>query len=474
MRDNNDVMLHGVFSRKLIVAFMLFLFSCFVISPLVPPFQSPDEFDHVKRAYLFSKGKILLDAPNGDVSGGQIDNGLLSYMALYGALPTRYDRKITKKEIVAASEIKWEGKSSFSPAPGTGYYFPLAYLPQALGLFIGENLDLPISSSYQLARFFVFFFSGILFVVAFRLFPPNAFVLGILIVPMSIFQLLSAGLDAFTMALTVLCVSLFMRGTIQKLEFTAWMSHTLAVSILVLATSRVHLLPLVILPLVIFYVRRNRGALWQFVLLSIISLTWIAIAATTTFDNRVVSSFSSGSVFTNYLQNPLVLVRIFYSTFTDVNLIGFYAKSFVGILGWIDTFFSNLFYYCSFAILVALAVLSISLKNLKSDFLPRIVLLGISICAVFLIFFALLITWTPFPATAIVGVQGRYLLTPSIIFGYALSGCSNPWEGVRNKVGLCLLLAFAGMVAIAMPRTLIDRYFLFPEQIVVPDDSSGR
>ena len=30
------------------------------ISFLVPPFQSPDEFNHIKRAYLLSKGDVFL------------------------------------------------------------------------------------------------------------------------------------------------------------------------------------------------------------------------------------------------------------------------------------------------------------------------------------------------------------------------------------------------------------------------------
>src|SRR5690349_6541565 len=58
---------------------LLLIVSLFVLArlfgSLVPPLQSPDEFNHLKRAYLLSQGEILATTV-GDVTGGNVDTGL--------------------------------------------------------------------------------------------------------------------------------------------------------------------------------------------------------------------------------------------------------------------------------------------------------------------------------------------------------------------------------------------------------------
>ena len=82
----------------LLWGFMAALLVGSVLSIVVPPLKSPDEADHVRRAYLFSQGYWLLEslscgdgegpagafAPckNGkSMSGGRVDTGLGAYLA---------------------------------------------------------------------------------------------------------------------------------------------------------------------------------------------------------------------------------------------------------------------------------------------------------------------------------------------------------------------------------------------------------
>ena len=58
------------------LAFLLLLVQA--MSYLIPPFQSPDEFNHLKRAYLLSKGDIFLKSKD-HPTGGNSDPGLLDY-----------------------------------------------------------------------------------------------------------------------------------------------------------------------------------------------------------------------------------------------------------------------------------------------------------------------------------------------------------------------------------------------------------
>ena len=184
----------------LFFATVLFL----MLNSLIPPFKSLDEQDHLKRAYLLSKGALLLTTPAGTDSGGYIDSGLLEYQDRYLTL-TQIEQpsaKITLDYIEDAKRIEWSGDRVFSYAPGTGFYFPLAYLPQASALFIGEHLGLSIHDSYNLARLLTFLASVLVVVVAFRLYPPNLLTLALLLVPMTLFQFVSTSLDSITIALS--------------------------------------------------------------------------------------------------------------------------------------------------------------------------------------------------------------------------------------------------------------------------------
>ena len=61
----------GLLIRKpWILTLAMIGFISFILSALIPSFMSPDEVDHLKRAYWLSQGKILLDTPPGQSSGG--------------------------------------------------------------------------------------------------------------------------------------------------------------------------------------------------------------------------------------------------------------------------------------------------------------------------------------------------------------------------------------------------------------------
>jgi hypothetical protein len=79
--------------------------SIIIFSTLIPPFQSPDEFEHIKRAYLLTTGDIVLKTQGAESSGGQINTGLLEYLKQYEPYPFQPDQKITKDFTKAAEQI---------------------------------------------------------------------------------------------------------------------------------------------------------------------------------------------------------------------------------------------------------------------------------------------------------------------------------------------------------------------------------
>lgn len=443
--------------RAQLIACLIFIGT--MLSSIIPPFQSPDEFDHIKRAYLLSKGQFTLASPPNTSSGGYIDNGLLQYMDGFTHLPFEEKHTVARETMEHASQARWQHTANFSIAPGTGYYFPLIYLPQAAGLLIGQALDLSVDLSYRLARLLALSATlGLLFFAA-RIYPTNFLTLALLALPMTVFQMVSATLDGTTTALAILCISLFMRAGDRSLDYPRWMSWLLGIALLLLVNSRTHLLPLLALPLVIYFFRRRALDLALCAALTVAALAWLFIAMRYTIDLRVARSHALGEIVAYYLGRPLAFPSVLWATLMDSETRQFYQQTFVGKLGWLDLQFQGWFYKLSLLFCAAMAALSVQWSTLRQDWRARICLLACAGASLLLVFFLLLVTWSKHPAALIEGVQGRYFLVPCILIAYALKGQTTLVPGHRRIMGLSLLYLYLLILAIVVPQELIYRYF---------------
>ena len=443
--------------RTQLIACLIFIGT--TLSSIIPPFQSPDEFDHIKRAYLLSKGQLSLVSPPNISSGGYIDNGLLQYMDGFTHVPFEENHTVARETIETARQLRWQHTTNFSIAPGTGYYFPLVYLPQAAGLLIGQALDLSVDLSYRMARLLALSATlGLLFLAA-RIYPTNFLTLALLALPMTAFQMVSATLDGTTTALAILCVSLFMRACDRSLAYPKWMSWLLGIALLLLVNSRTHLLPLLALPLVIYFFRKRALDLALCAGLTVAAMAWLFIAMRYTVDLRVARIASLSEIVGYYISRPLAFPSVLWATLMDSETRQSYQQTFIGILGWLDLQFQNWFYNLSLLFCAAMAALSVQWSTLRQDWPVRICLLGCAGASLMLVFFLLLVTWSKHPAALIQGVQGRYFLVPCILLAYALKGQATLVSGNRRTIGLSLLYLYLLLLSIVLPQELIYRYF---------------
>lgn len=440
-----------------------------VFSALIPPFQSPDEPDHIKRAYLLSRGAIILGAPEGQSSGGIIDSGLAAYMDAYGVLPFKPDRKLSADEIESAGNIRWTGIKRFMPLPTTAVYFPVIYMPHVTGLALGESLGLTIETSYLIARFTVLVSILLIFWAAFHLYPVNPLILALLILPMSLFQFLSASLDGMATALAIFSIAAFLRITIEKEKTKSWLFYAFTTSVILVTTSRGYVLPLWGLVFSACFYSKNKKFFYVSILALLFILAWWLIAIETTVDARgrfgtVVPRDMMLSSLSFYIKNPTAFLKVFGTTLSDKGLGTFYRDSFLGRLGWLDTSFSERSYKFLEVSTFLISLLSVSIKKLKTEWVPRLILFFSALASFFLLFFSILILWNPHPATLIRLVQGRYFLIPMLMVAYALAGGQKPYEGIFRKIALLLVIILWAFTIFAMPRLLIERYYLVPEQ----------
>lgn len=438
---------------------------CMVFFAITPDFQSPDEPDHIKRAYWLMEGHLWLSTPPGQSSGEQLDQGLNQYMSAYMWLKQSPQHVVTRQALESVKAIRWQHQTEFSAAPGTGYYFPLLYLPQGVGLYIGQVFDLTIHQSYQLARLLAILSCLALLAWAIRLYPLPPLAWAVLFLPMNLFQWSAASLDGLSTALTLVILSTFMRlWSLPRHEPLAIrLRALLLVSLFVLVATRIQMAPLFLMPLLLAWRDRKwADALWGLGVAAGV-LVWLGSAVMATVDTRISGTLGAVATLQAYWHNPQALWNILANTLTSSALLNFYVISFIGMLGWLDIRLSDTTYYmlATGLLIVALCTAQYPCRDGKQRY-GRLSLGVMSLSAVVLIFLALLLTWTPFPSDLIQGVQGRYFLMPALVMAYAVSAdpaALSPWRRRVTLGGLGALLII-GMVASL--QGLMMRYYMMP------------
>lgn len=466
--------------KKCGLCLLIVLGLLFSIIMIKPTFMSSDEGDHFARAYTLYQGKFLLDPPpnheEGYQTGTMIDLNLIRFiMREGGASPgTRYlyYKEDWDKKIDASEPIVWnKNQQAFKVMPGASYYLPLIYLPQAIGIAVGNMLNLTILHTYYLATTLVFIATLALVICAYRIFPINTFVLALLILPVQIVQMYSPVIDSISTGLSILCLSIFMKVMSEPKEWPIPLSYLIIItlSLVIIGTSRLHLAPMVLLPFIIGVVKNKKEYIISSFMSAFIIIIWSYIVAKTTVDMRIDNDHSNFVVLSYFFENPSHFFRLITDTIGDINYLSQYAEEIV-----VYRNYPLRLLYMPFLILVLLCgICSISFQTIQRDKLSRIVLLIISFISSFLVFFFLLITWSGANFDRIEGVMGRYFIVPLIMIGYTLSGYAK-WTAIKQQqyakiiLGLLLLIS-TGYLSYAY----LDgkNYKLYPQQLVYSGDS---
>lgn len=378
--------------RQLALALLAFVLAC-GLSWLVPPVQSPDEHSHLIRAWLVSRGELTLQTPPGQSSGGPVDQALLDFVDVYlSTVTVRADARLTPAQTARVQGLRWGGEQKFFPVPGTGYYLPLVYAPHAAALATARALDFSVADSYRLTRAFTLLACVGLLLAAFRILAPPTLALALLALPMTLFQLVSPTLDGLTTCMAVLALSLFCRSLLNPAAHSRTASWLLAATVFVLASSRIQLLPLLGMPFWLAWQQRSRRDAWLGLAALLLSLLWVGWALTHTVDLRVVRAQSTGQLLLVYATDPMAFVQVVLRSLRDPVLGKFYAESFIGILGWLDTRLPDIAYGALWVGLGISAVLTLPGTPLHRALAGRLLLLLAAAGSAALVFLALLVT----------------------------------------------------------------------------------
>lgn len=430
---------------------------------VTPPFQTPDEPQHLNRAFQLSELRVIgrrQGAGSEAKAGGFLPRSLKTAVELaLGDIPHNELRHIDRRALEAAWAVRLDAKDrEFLEFPTAVLYSPVPYAPQTLAVGIGRLFGARPLVLLYLARLANLAVWVILVGLALKTTPFFRWAFMVLaLAPISIAQAASASADAPLNGLAFL----FIAGVLRA----AWgpeadLSPSRLRVLAALAAAVTLCKPVYgFLPLLAFFIPakklrpRRRPAL---VLASIPLIAWGAAAAWSAATSGVLAPLQSGvdaaAQVRVILARPLgffgFLVRETGSFFPD------FVREFVGQLGWLDVALPAgiivLFYFA----LGATAAFDTA-PPIKVRWPARAGAAAVVLASAALIVAAIYVVWNPAGTAQIRGVQGRYFipfgpLIALIIRNRRLPPVLNSSRTIRAALtGVLIFILCVGLAALA-------------------------
>ncbi|GAN81086.1 DUF2142 domain-containing protein [Acidocella aminolytica] len=450
-----------------------------MVALLTPPGQSPDEPAHLVRANgvlhgaLFLTRKPRLDAGSGKMReqvGVKIDAGLFS--AGFGKTTQISGRPVvTSADEAAMQGNPWAHYKIFSNIPNTATYFPLAYLPSAFGLGVGKLFGASPYISIRLARLadaaaYLAIGAATLAVASYG----RALLLGVLLLPMSLFLGGTLDQDGILVALGCLACAGLTRETRggRTLAFAAFLVVALA------KPPYLAIMAIFALPLAWPGFWRRAG---EVLLASLPVLVWAVIIVAFISVPFIKPPYHPGPLFngpagmlmdkTDTAANLHILLadkaRFLILPLHTLHLFGSnLAAQAIGALGLLQIVFPHWF-YTLWWIAVGMALLGVAFcrrpayRPLPVSVLNGAVALLVILLTTWLIAISFYLSWTNVGMDFIDGLQGRYALLLLPFLAFAMPSLS---EAMPEWVPLLPVLMLGVFDIGYVPLKLVTFYYL--------------
>ena len=440
---------------------------------IIPPFQSPDEYQHFYRAFQLSEGKILAEYQQGDCygysnyfperpcAGGTLPKSLLTTVRTASKEDLRFrpERKQNVTDIFAILDLPLKPEERiFIKFPTIVLYSPIPYIPQILGIATAKFFQLSPLGIMYVGRFFNLLFWLVVGYGSIRLSPIFKWgFLGLLLMPMSVFQSASLSADVFAIGVSFLWLAFCLYCAFVPEQLNWQLKIPLFILPLSIALTKQAYLPLVFLYWLIPSSKLGNFKKYLILFVSILltcitfSLTWYQFASQVyvpLFDNVSLSgqvSFLS--------QNPFYLLRVIANSIATFG--GSYIEEFVGKLGWLDTRLP-MPAIVSYPVFLVILAMGSGDRPFSLSWKQKIMSAAIAIANFCLIITLFYLTLTPVGAEKVIYIQGRYLIPLSPLLFLGLTNSQFNW--MRGKLRI-YAIAYLLIIEIILIISLTNRYY---------------
>jgi uncharacterized membrane protein len=422
-----------------------------VVALITPPWQNPDEAAHMLRISQIAHGGLVAYRFD-STAGGFADPAIIASAAATSPVIFHPERKVTLGMLASAGALRW-GNTAELPFPAIAMYAPVLYAPAVLTVEAGRVLHLSVVHSLIAVRMVNAVAATLIAALALYFARSTRLALAVLLLlPMTVAMFASAAQDGLMIALTLLVVACVDRTVAEDRDPTPWEAVAIGVATAAVIIARPPYLPLAALPLIAM--RRLRRRAWcNVTAIFAVSVVWIAYTLSSV-SVPLQADFNPKAQLLHFLQQPWSFVPLLANTL--LRLHRDYTVTFIGVLGWLDTFLLPSYYdAASLVLLVALA--SVTIGPTRRSWLALLIWLA----AVGAVLFAGYLSWTPPQAEWIEGVQGRYFLPLAAVLAMAIPAWRT-FGAVVRRPAVVALLGFAVITPVIIVHALILRYYLMP------------
>ncbi len=378
---------------------LLFMFS-------TPSLRGADEELHFYRIYQISEGNIISEQLDTGIMGGHLPKSLKE---IKPDQTTNYNYSDVLNDIKV--ELNSDEKTDIE-FPTSALYFPIQYLPQVIGVFIGRILTLNPVILVYLGRLFNLMAYILLMYLSLKNVKGNPLIFAIALLPMQLHLATTLSADAFTNGLTMLFITYIIRLAYFEKESVISKKHIVLLAVLgiLISLCKIVYAPLCLLILLIPKNKfKSNKSYYIYTIIYIIicfalNILWTlnSMSYLCEVNEGVNSSMQIRYILSNPIKYMFVLINTIsmYFGFIFDSLVGANLCLFdVPIFSWVPTTY-----------LIILVVLTIRNNKIEISNKDKIIVFLVCLMIIGLVFTSLYVQWTKLEANIIDGIQGRYFL----------------------------------------------------------------
>lgn len=434
------------------------LISALVLLFLTPPIQAPDEELHFRRALSVSHGEIW-PRTLGEKSGTY---GPASFNQMVGQFFIRDDPRIPLGETLGAFDLPAEPEA-FLALRTEAIYPPQGYLPQALGMAVGNLLGLGPAWLLLLGRLANLAFATAIIVYAVKRMPVGreaAMLLALL--PMTLSLTASLNPDASSIAGGFLFAAL-LTASFHDGRWDWKRLAGIAFAGFLMCSTKVVFVPLLAAGGALLLMReapwgKKIGVVAAQAVFAILIGAWLLYfaSATDAAGGSSAPGVDGDRQLAFVLGDPLGFLVI--TARTIVGHAPYLVQSTIGVLSWNSIYLTEWVYG---PILLAAPLALLASRHSESP-LPWLAHAGFALlmaCVVLLVYLGLYMIFTPVGADRVGGIQGRYFIPMLPLAAYSATVLAGPARRLLNPDLSYLAVVAAVVWANVVTWVIVADYF---------------
>lgn len=447
---------------------------------LTPAFQVPDETRHFYRAFQVSELRMLdivalHDIPTLYHRGALVPKSLVAFVDSSEVVATRFrlPNKVTPSKMLGGLRTGLDaGQREYVPVTP---YPPAGYLPQAVGIAVGRLLAGSPLVLFYLGRLFALAAFLALVFLAVRITPILKWTYVLLaLMPMTLYLAASNSVDGVVIGVSFLLSAQLLAWAYDPTKTRIGPADVVYLTGLALTLALSKAVYLSLLGLLLLVPREKFASTIRYLLtvggtlgscLVACGLWWLLTQWLTTpgppidlgrhaSDLPNLLDVSPERQFAYLLSNPFAVPGVVVATIATFHRL--YLYSFVGALGWHDTYLP---FWIVWAYYVALIAASLSGSAVRVRWAAKGLAVLIFVLTGLVSLFVLYAFWSLVGMNVVISFQGRYLIPVAPLVFVAFHNRVLRW-GTSSVVAAAVVGFVVGAAVVAGDR-LIHRFYVF-------------